>query len=529
MIMINSFKLLLTALLALVLCSAAAHAEHLTVFDGSQVSVYVPLPTAEYDESGTRGQVIYPAEALAPMMGKPINGITLYINDEGCKMNGGALRVSMGEVADTTVFTSTTYFTGLTQVALVEMTAGLVELDIDFDTPYTYNGGNLVIDFYVQVAGEAGAYNFTYFYGLYQTGHTALTGSEYREFLPKTTFDYGETLPYSAKVSPRFVAFDEIRVGERETASVYLRNNGLNAFEPAVSVEAPFSASIPAGLVLQPGMSQEVVVTFEPTASGAYAHTLYIDCGEAGVLEVPVSGTALENGLELTVCEGEATNQYVPFNGIYADDVNTYGQMIYPAEKLVDMKDGKIVAMSFYTKSAINLKNVAVELSMLNTDQDGFEQAVPVTGLTAVATTDVVKGETVITFELDSPFEYTGGNLAIEARIANAGWTATTIFLGDATDNYASLSCYKSWSGDKKDRYQFLPMATFVYQKDTEPAGMRGDVDGDDEVGIADVTALIDILVSGADAPAAADCDLDDEVGIADVTALIDYLLSGNW
>ena len=129
--MINSIRFFLTALLALVLSSLAAHAGNLTVFDGSQVSVYVPLPTAEYDESGTRGQVIYPAEYLTSMVGQPINGITLYINDEGCKMNGGAMRVSMGEVADTTVFTSTTYFTGLTQVALVEMTAGLVELDID--------------------------------------------------------------------------------------------------------------------------------------------------------------------------------------------------------------------------------------------------------------------------------------------------------------------------------------------------------------------------------------------------------------
>ena len=83
----------------LIICGAAvAYADDLTVFDGSQVSPYVPLPTANYNSMGTRGQVIYPAEALTAMVGQPINGFTLYVNDEGCKMNGGELRISMAEV-----------------------------------------------------------------------------------------------------------------------------------------------------------------------------------------------------------------------------------------------------------------------------------------------------------------------------------------------------------------------------------------------------------------------------------------------
>ncbi len=55
-----------------------------------------------------------------------------------------------------------------------------------------------------------------------------------------------------------------------------------------------------------------------------------------------------------------------------------------------------------------------------------------------------------------------------------------------------------------------------------------GDVDGDGNVSISDVTALIDILLSGGTAPAAADVNGDGIVSIADVTALIDMLLSGN-
>ena len=61
---------------------------------------------------------------------------------------------------------------------------------------------------------------------------------------------------------------------------------------------------------------------------------------------------------------------------------------------------------------------------------------------------------------------------------------------------------------------------------------LRGDADGSGDVKIADVTALINYLLSG-DASRVnvqnADCDQSGDVKIADVTALINYLLSGVW
>ena len=62
------------------------------------------------------------------------------------------------------------------------------------------------------------------------------------------------------------------------------------------------------------------------------------------------------------------------------------------------------------------------------------------------------------------------------------------------------------------------------------PAVKRGDVNGDGNVNIADVTALIDLLLTGdTTGNAAADCNQSGGVNIADVTALIDYLLGGSW
>ena len=67
---------------------------------------------------------------------------------------------------------------------------------------------------------------------------------------------------------------------------------------------------------------------------------------------------------------------------------------------------------------------------------------------------------------------------------------------------------------------------------DNVPAFLRGDVDKDGNVGIADVTALIDYILTGNGTDInlnAADVDNDENIGIADVTALIDYILTGVW
>ena len=79
-----------------------------------------------------------------------------------------------------------------------------------------------------------------------------------------------------------------------------------------------------------------------------------------------------------------------------------------------------------------------------------------------------------------------------------------------------------------------LPKVTFALNGGDapQPQVMRGDVNGNNEVTIADVSALIDYLLTG-DATGvnldAADCNGVDGITIADVSALIDHLLTGSW
>ena len=64
------------------------------------------------------------------------------------------------------------------------------------------------------------------------------------------------------------------------------------------------------------------------------------------------------------------------------------------------------------------------------------------------------------------------------------------------------------------------------------PTAPRGDVNKDGDIDIADVTALIDYLLSGnasSISVEAADCNMDSRIDISDVTTLIDYLLAGAW
>ena len=91
-----------------------------------------------------------------------------------------------------------------------------------------------------------------------------------------------------------------------------------------------------------------------------------------------------------------------------------------------------------------------------------------------------------------------------------------------ADDYTDEISWLKQWLHDR--------IAWMDQQLGFDPnASLRGDVDGDGNVTISDVTALIDYLLSGETPPEAADCDQDGTISISDVTALIDYLLVGHW
>ena len=67
----------------------------------------------------------------------------------------------------------------------------------------------------------------------------------------------------------------------------------------------------------------------------------------------------------------------------------------------------------------------------------------------------------------------------------------------------------------------------YKFMQGTQPMGYRGDVNGDGNVSINDLTELIDILLSGGQGGPTADVNADGTVNISDGTELIDLLLGG--
>jgi len=91
----------------------------------------------------------------------------------------------------------------------------------------------------------------------------------------------------------------------------------------------------------------------------------------------------------------------------------------------------------------------------------------------------------------------------------------------------ASIGIDETLLSTEDQRGMTLPATRLIKTIRLIMACRPGDVDGDGQLTVADVTALIDLLLYGGEAPdGVSDVDGDGQLTIADVTALIDQLFS---
>ena len=511
-----------------------AQAETLTVYDGSDGNQYVPIYGGYFDTQNVVTQIIYHESDLQDMTGALITSMKFYIGypEDGNKLNGGKLSVWIG-TTDLNQFSgySPDVIDGLTQVAEISMTAGETEVVVDFNQPFVYTGGNLVVKTIVEESSNY--YDDLYFWGLTTEFNASMyympaSGSSWgQNFGPKTTFGYTVADDF-AVISTNAIDFGTLYPEMQADPQTFnVKNFGKNPFTPVFgALNAPFSIE-PAAVEIAPGETATYTVKFNPAEMGEYAQNLTVDCGAAGQFEIALTGAFAALPDNIIVCDGDATNGYLPFYGYYYDAV-TKGQMIYTADMLAAIKGKKITTVTYYPTAPMTFKGGKLQLSFKAVEQDGFTTYTALTDLTAVATVTPTEGATELTFTLDEPYEYTGGNLAIEVTNIEKGSNyPRAYFYGQTVDGYyPSFYVY----GGSNDKSNFLPKVGFEYVKEVapQPEYEIGDVNHDHNVSIADVTALIDLLLGGDEAPAEADVNGDTNVTIADVTALIDMLLSGN-
>lgn len=141
-------KYLLTFLsvIALMTCFGQSKAESIIVNDGTNLASNAPFYSL-FCDYGTRTQFIIPASSLSQINGVSITGLTFFSTNTSGKTWDETFVVELTEVDETT-FTnpSTFYLTNLTTVytgGFALNTTG--ELNINFSSNYTYQGGNLLV------------------------------------------------------------------------------------------------------------------------------------------------------------------------------------------------------------------------------------------------------------------------------------------------------------------------------------------------------------------------------------------------
>lgn len=86
---------------------------------------------------------------------------------------------------------------------------------------------------------------------------------------------------------------------------------------------------------------------------------------------------------------------------------------------------------------------------------------------------------------------------------------------------YNAMNQYCGWMGESSTEVA----GGIDFHPDAElPTTLRGDVNGDDEVNIADINAVVDVILSGT-LIQAADVNSDGEVNVSDINAVIDCIL----
>ena len=456
----------------------ALGAETLTVANGTANNNFIPFNTPWWDTNDVTTQVIYPASMINDMEGAEISAIKFYVYGDIDAAASAKCQLSMG-TTDQSAFVTSTAITGLTVVKseFTGFEAGATEVEIEFDQPYVYEGGNLVFECKVI---EKGTWKHNYFYGENQAEKVSMStkgATSGLNFMPKTTFTYTvELQDYAATVDVNELNFGKANPDTEKEMTVTLKNKGANAFTPTISgLQAPFSTTYEAA-ELASKTSVVIPVKFAPTATGEYTGTMTIDCGDAGSFQVALSGNCV-NEYEMTICDGTATNEYLPIYGTYCDTQGTLAQMLYPAEMLSDAMGAKITSIKFYNNTAFTKSLGTIELALKETTETAYttESAIAtpsnlVTELTTVSSIETATGDTGLTFELAEPFTYEGGNLAVQTLVTTAGGWAGTKFYGTNMDANTGYTQWNTYSGTSNHMSQFLPKMTIIYTKEAPVA-----------------------------------------------------------
>lgn len=350
-------------------------------------------------------------------------------------------------------------------------------------------------------------------------------------------------------VDPTSLDFGTINIGQTVTKTFTV--SGINILgDITISCNnAAYQVSPTTLTAAQVEAGATVTVTYAPTTSGAHTSKVVIAGGAAETKEVTVTGASSSTPL-ITVDPTElsfTTEVNQPVTGTFL----VKGYNLQGAIKLsvVNSTGGFTINKSNITKAAAN-KGVEVTVTYKPTTIGNHSADVQL----------VVTGGETVYVHLDGTAFFIKANPVMLP--ADSAYLTSTSFRADWTDGTSAPGVasytFEYSTGDNTQTItnintksymldHLIAGATYSYKvktlyvDGTESAWSNtqtitlpqdqivivGDVNKDGRVTIADVTALINMLLSGEDVFPEADVHQDNRLSIADVTALINMLLEG--
>lgn len=411
---------ILTLLLALI--GLSAYADEITVYDGEDTASEIPF-YASFAKSGIRSQFIIPADQLTNVNGCDITKLTFYSSSASASFDEG-VTVYLKEVDNATF---TTYpavledWSSMTAVYTGTISVSGNLMVINFDSPYTYNGGNLMIGLQVTTWGDSTG--FIYWYGVKQplgqdaytavynyaeSDHTWKSNTILQQFLPKTTLTYEETNPSSIHAPTKLTCT------AKSSTSVTLSWT-QNGEETAWQICLDDDEEHPINVSQNPYTFTNLIAGRAYTAK---VRAVNSTGDEYSKWSNVVSFTPID---ELTVYDGTETNFTIPMYMYNYEEKYVRNQYVVPASDLTDMAGGTISKIKLYTTSDYlpytNAATIDVYVKEVNfttfTSSNFVDKATATTVYQGQIdfVNDGTGGSATITFT--TPYQYNGENLLI--------------------------------------------------------------------------------------------------------------------
>ena len=380
----------------------AAHAQQeLTVHEGTTTNNFVPV-YGYYADAYLKCEMVYPADELVEMNGAEISGMTFYASQESVNW-GTDFQVFLVEVADATISDfngpGTVVYEGALAITGNQMT-------VEFNTPYTYGGGNLLVGIYQT---SKGSYISSSWYGEtvsdasvqgYSYSSLDAVSAAQRNFLPKTTFLYQGDGPVCDK--PETFVVDNITAYGADFT--WTSEVGNYTFEYKKASESDWTV-----------VNQLTATTYslnDLESNTAYNARVKAVC-DAGLESgyKTVSFTTLEVCPDGKVCigAGTTTNAVLPTSNYYKYSLT---QQIFTAAELGEA--GAILSVDFYKSGTNGSDARSLDIYMVSTDKETFSGTTD--WITVTASDLVFSGDVTFadddwtTIEFDNPFVYDGTN-----------------------------------------------------------------------------------------------------------------------